>query len=238
MHAILRSLDAFKYVGPTGTIKGAMVLKSVENRLERIFERTFSRPFKSALQPIEIGTRIVREVDLTRRLSSRGPISANVIRVWLGLADAQRFEGFQKALVTELEETVRQHALSEGYAFVGPVKVEIFIDDDLKVGAVEVKTEFIGGESQPRLIASDGRSFAIGDLPLIIGRSPDVEVVVNDSNVSRQHAEVWRTAQGVAIRDLESTNGTYVNGHRVSAVSLSPRDDVTVGKLHFRIELA
>ncbi len=161
-----------------------------------------------------------------------------MIRVWLGLADAQRFEGFQKALVTELEETVRQHALSEGYAFVGPVKVEIFIDDDLKVGAVEVKTEFIGGESQPRLIASDGRSFAIGDLPLIIGRSPDVEVVVNDSNVSRQHAEVWRTAQGVAIRDLESTNGTYVNGHRVSAVSLSPRDDVTVGKLHFRIELA
>jgi len=215
-----------------------MVLKSVENRLERIFERTFSRPFKSALQPIEIGTRIVREVDLTRRLSGRGPISANVIRVWLGPADAERFEGFQKALVTELEETVRQHALSEGYAFVGPVKVEIFVDDDLKVGAVEVKTEFVGGESQPRLIASDGRSFAVGDLPLIIGRSPDVEVVVNDSNVSRQHAEVWRTSQGVAIRDLESTNGTYVNGHRVSAVSLSPRDDVTVGKLHFRIELA
>ena len=45
-----------------------MVLKSVENRLERIFEKTFSRPFKSALQPIEIGSRIVREVDLTRRL--------------------------------------------------------------------------------------------------------------------------------------------------------------------------
>jgi hypothetical protein len=53
-----------------------MVLKSVENRLERIFERTFSRPFKSALQPIEIGTRIVREIDLTRRLSGQGPISA------------------------------------------------------------------------------------------------------------------------------------------------------------------
>lgn len=215
-----------------------MVLKSVENRIERIFEKTFSRTFKSTLQPIEIGTRIVREVDLTRRLSGRGPVSANVIRVWLGPADAERFEGFQKALVSELEESVRQHALSEGYAFVGPVKVEIFVDDDLKAGAVEVKTEFVGGESQPRLIASDGRSFPIGDEPLIIGRSPDVEVVVNDSNVSRQHAEVWRTAQGVAIRDLQSTNGTYVNGHRVSAVSLSPRDDVTVGKLHFRIELA
>jgi len=56
--------------------------------------------------------------------------------------------------------------------------------------------------------------------------------------VSRQHAEVWRTAEGVAIRDLRSTNGTFVNGHRIDAVSLSPRDDIAVGTLHFRIEMA
>jgi hypothetical protein len=215
-----------------------MVLKGVENRLERMFEKTFSRPFKSSLQPIEIGTRIVREVDLTRRLSSQGPISPNQIRVWLGPADAARFEGFQKALVSELEETVRQHAVSEGFSFVGPVKVEVFIDDDIKAGNVEVKTEFVGGESQPRLISSDGRSVNIGERPVVIGRSPDVEFVINDSNVSRRHAELWRTTEGVAIRDLQSTNGTFVNGHRVTAVSLSPRDDVTIGTLHLRIELA
>jgi hypothetical protein len=215
-----------------------MVLKSVENRLERLFEKTFSRPFKNALQPVEIGTRIVREVDLTRRLSNQGPISPNHVRVWLGPADAQRFDGFQKALVAELEETVRQHAVSEGYSFVGPVAVEIYIDDALKVGDLAVKTEFVAGEAQPRLLANDGRTFAIGEQPLIIGRSPDVAVVINDSNVSRRHAEVWRTSEGVAIRDLQSTNGTYVNGHRITAVSLSPRDDVTVGPLHFRIELA
>jgi hypothetical protein len=215
-----------------------MVLKKVENRLERLFERTLSRPFKNTLQPVEIGTRIVREVDLTRRLSSQGPISPNQIRLWLGPVDAARFEGFQKALVSELEETVRQHAVSEGYSFVGPVVVEIFIDDDIKIGDLAVKTEFVGGESQPRLIASDGRSFPVGEHPLIIGRSPDVAVVVNDTNVSRRHAEVWRTSEGVAVRDLQSTNGTFVNGHRISAVSLSPRDDITVGTLHFRIELA
>jgi hypothetical protein len=215
-----------------------MVLKSVENRLERLFERTFSRPFKNALQPIEIGTRIVREVDLTRRLSAQGPLSPNLIRVWLGPSDAERFDGFQKALIAELEETVRQHAVTEGYSFIGPVVVEIFVDDHLKAGDLAVKTEFEAGESQPRLLASDGRTFAIGDVPLVIGRSPDVSVVINDSNVSRRHAEVWRTSEGVAIRDLQSTNGTFVNGHSVNAVSLSPRDDITVGPFHFRIELA
>ena len=203
-----------------------------------MFERTLSRPFKSALQPIEIGSRIIREVDLTRRLSTQGPISPNLVQVWLSPEDADRFDGFQKALVSELEETVRQHALSEGYNFVGPVKIEIFIDDDLKIGDLAVKTDFVGGDSQPRLIANDGRAFSIGDRPLVIGRSPDVDVVINDSNVSRRHAEVWRTGEGVAVRDLGSTNGTFVNGHRITAVSLSPRDDVTIGALHFRIELA
>lgn len=215
-----------------------MVLKKVENRLERLFERTLSRPFKNALQPIEIGSRIIREVDLTRRLSSQGSISPNQVRVWLSPEDADRFDGFQKALVAELEETVRQHAVSEGYNFVGPVKVEVFIDDDLKVGDVAVSTEFVGGESQPRLLADDGRSFVIGDRPLVIGRSPDADVVINDNNVSRRHAEVWRTSDGLAVRDLQSTNGTFVNGHRITAVSLSPRDDVTIGTLHMRIELA
>ncbi|MDE3082544.1 MAG: FHA domain-containing protein [Acidobacteriota bacterium] len=215
-----------------------MVLKGVENRLERIFERTLSRPFKGGLQPIEIGQRIVREIDLTRRLTGQGPISPNEVRVWLSPEDAERFEGFQKALISELAETVRQHAISEGYNFIGPVEVEVFIDDDLKRGAVAVQTDFAAGDSQPRLLADDGRAFRIGDKPLVIGRSPDVNVVINDANVSRRHAEVWRTTDGVAIRDLQSTNGTYVNGHRISAVSLSPRDDVTIGPLHFRIELA
>jgi FhaA, N-terminal domain/FHA domain len=215
-----------------------MVLKGVESRLERLFERTLARPFKGGLQPIEIGQRIIREIDLTRRLSTQGPISANDVKVWLSPQDADRFEGFQRALVSELAETVRQHALSEGYNFVGPVNVEVFIDDDLKTGDVAVQTEFVGGDGQPRLLVSDGRVFKIGDQPLIIGRSPDVDVVINDSNVSRRHAEVWRTSEGIAVRDLKSTNGTYVNGHRISAVTMSPRDDLTVGTLHMRIELA
>lgn len=215
-----------------------MVLKDVENRLERLFNKTLSRPFRDALQPIDIATQVLREIDLTRRLAAQGPVSANVIRVWLSAQDATRFEGFQKALITELVETVRQHALDEGYSFVGPVSVEVFIDDQLGRGDVAVTAEFAGGESQPRVVMSDGRSFVIGATSLVVGRSPDVDIVINDTNVSRRHAEFWRTSEGVAVRDLGSTNGTFVNGHRIEAVSLSPRDDVTIATLHARIELA
>jgi len=215
-----------------------MVLKKVESSLEKLFDRTLSRPMRSALQPIEVGARLVREIDLTRRLSAQGPLSPNYLRIWLSAKDAERFQGFQRALVTELEETVRQHALAEGYSFVGPVKVEIFVDDDVKTGNVLVKTAFEGGEREPRLLASDGRRFTIGTDPIVIGRSPAAGVVINDANVSRQHAEIWRTEQGIAVRDLGSTNGTFVNGFKIDAVSLSPRDEVAIGSLRFRVELA
>ncbi len=215
-----------------------MVLKNVENRLERLFSKPFAKTFKSGLQPVEIASRMLREIDLTRRLTGQGPISANAVRVWLGPEDADRFDGFQQPLIKELEEAVRQHAVAEGYSFAGPVKVEIFLKDDLSLGDVELAVRFIGGAAQPKLICSDGRSFAVGDRPLVIGRSPDVDVTVNDSNVSRQHAEVWRTPEGIAIRDLGSTNGTVVNGQVIDAVSLSPRDEVSIGNVRFRIEMA
>ncbi len=215
-----------------------MVLKNVENRLERLFSKPFAKTFKSGLQPVEIASRMLREIDLTRRLTGQGPISANAVRVWLGPEDADRFDGFQQPLIKELEEAIRQHAVAEGYSFAGPVKVEIFLKDDLSLGDVELAVRFIGGAAQPKLICSDGRSFAVGDRPLVIGRSPDVDVTVNDSNVSRQHAEVWRTPEGIAIRDLGSTNGTVVNGQVIDAVSLSPRDEVSIGNVRFRIEMA
>ena len=98
-----------------------MVLKNVENRLERLFSKPFSKTFKSGLQPVEIASRILREIDLTRRLTGQGPVSANAVRVWLGPEDAERFDGFQQPLIQELEEAVRQHAVSEGYSFAGPV---------------------------------------------------------------------------------------------------------------------
>jgi hypothetical protein len=215
-----------------------MVLKNVENRLERLFSKPFSKTFKSGLQPVEIASRILRELDLSRRLTGQGPVSANAIRVWLGPEDAERFDGFQQPLIHELEEAVRQHAVSEGYSFAGPVKVEIFLNDDLSLGEVEIAVRFIGGTAEPKFICSDGRSFPVGGRPLIIGRSPEVDVTINDSNVSRRHAEVWRTPEGVAIRDLGSTNGTIVNGHVIEAVSLSPRDEVSIGNVRFRIEMA
>lgn len=215
-----------------------MALENLESRLEKLFDRTFSRGLKSPLQPIEIGRRIAREMELNVRIGPRGKITPNEIRVYVSQDDAKRFEGFEKALPTELTASAREYALQEGYDFVGPVNVEIFIDETRSLGEMALRLNFTQGRPAPKLISNEGQIYDITPSPKVIGRTGDSDIVVSDSNVSRRHAEVWEVNGSVAIRDLGSTNGTFVNGHRIDAVTLSPRDEVVVGTTSFRVELA
>jgi hypothetical protein len=220
-----------------GTIHG-VALRNVESRLERLFERGLSLPFRTTLQPVEIGQRMVREMDLGRRVAPRGLIAPNHFKVWLSPPDAAKLEGYQHSLVAELQEIVRGHAVDEGYNFVGPVVVEAFVDDDLAKSNLKVKAAFVEGASDPRVVASTGAVYPLGTKPLVVGRGSDCDVVIIEPRVSRRHAEFWITPSGVAIRDLNSTNGTTVNGHPISAVSLSAADEIEIGSVTLRIEFA
>jgi HD-GYP domain-containing protein (c-di-GMP phosphodiesterase class II) len=71
------------------------------------------------------------------------------------------------------------------------------------------------------------------------GRLGTLEIVLDDSSVSRRHAELRRADNGWWVRDLESTNGTYVNGVRLGPGErqLHPRDIVQFGKVAMMVEL-
>ncbi|HZI89637.1 MAG TPA: SpoIIE family protein phosphatase [Candidatus Polarisedimenticolia bacterium] len=75
-----------------------------------------------------------------------------------------------------------------------------------------------------------------GDGPFPLGRAPDNTIVVNDSAVSRKHAEIVRRGEGYWIQDLKSKNGTKVNGTLIQAASpLQPGDRIDIGpcQIHF-----
>ena len=71
------------------------------------------------------------------------------------------------------------------------------------------------------------------------GRLGTLEIVLDDNSVSRRHAEVRRNEMGWYVRDLESTNGTYVNGVRLGPGDrqIQPRDIVQFGKVAMMVEL-
>ena len=83
----------------------------------------------------------------------------------------------------------------------------------------------------------DGREFDLeGHTITVIGRSSECDIVVGDPNVSRRHAEVRRIGRGFSLVDLGSTNGTEVNGQRVTETSLMNGDVIGVGTTQITFE--
>jgi pSer/pThr/pTyr-binding forkhead associated (FHA) protein len=79
-----------------------------------------------------------------------------------------------------------------------------------------------------------GTVFPLSDGPVIVGRSPDAEVHVNEVAISTEHARLEQTDAGFTLCDLGSTNGTYVNGQRlVGTVVLVSGDSVRMGSTTF-----
>ncbi len=67
------------------------------------------------------------------------------------------------------------------------------------------------------------------DESLTIGRNPENHLVIDDPTVSGQHAVIERAADGYQIRDLESTNGVFVNGKRLANSPIQVDDHILIG---------
>jgi hypothetical protein len=75
---------------------------------------------------------------------------------------------------------------------------------------------------------------ADGSMQLLIGRSPDCDLVVHDPSVSKHHATVQWDGQGAVLEELGSVNGTYVNNHRMKdRWTLRDGDQLSFGDSHF-----
>ena len=74
-----------------------------------------------------------------------------------------------------------------------------------------------------------GRQFDISDAPLTIGREDNQIIQILDQGVSRTHAEIFRMGEMCFVRDLGSTNGTFVNDVKITEESLKAGDELLIG---------
>lgn len=217
-----------------------MGLQQFEQRLERLVEGAFAKAFRGELQPIELGRRLTREMDLRRAVSVRGLIVPNAFEVLLSREDFERFGGFVDVLAQELAQAAREHARAEGYVFIGPVEVRIEAGDELSRSTFTIRGEVLEGEDAPSafLVLPDGRRLGLLSEAVTIGRLPDCTVQLNDPNASRRHAQVRRQGEVYVVVDLGSTNGTKVNGVPVRQHRLAEGDAITIGMSTLRFEHA
>jgi FhaA, N-terminal domain/FHA domain len=218
-----------------------MGLQEFEQRLERLVEETLAKPFRSNLQPVEIGRRLTREMDLHRRVGVHGLIAPNYFMVLLATEDLDRFGNFLDALCRELADAAREHARIEGYSFIGPVQVEIVEGNRLRPGRFTVSAEVVEGPDGlvfAELVLPDGQRLTVGTEPVVMGRLPECDIVLTDPNVSRRHAEVRRLGDQVMVADLGSTNGTRVNGVPIREQRLESGDEISLGSTTLRFEMS
>ena len=71
---------------------------------------------------------------------------------------------------------------------------------------------------------------------VVIGREVQCAIMLNDNSVSRQHSSITRLAEGYLVKDLGSSNGTYVNGQRIQEYLLQDGDRVSIGDIEFWFE--
>jgi hypothetical protein len=216
-----------------------MGIRGFERRLERMVEGAFARAFKSGLRPVELGRRLTREMDDNRSVGVRGAtVVPNSFTVALSSSDLAQFEGVQDSLARELGDAAREHARDEGYSFMGPVQVELVVDERLHTGAFQIvgrMVEGVGGSGAGSLVLPNGDRFSLTESVISVGRHPDCNLVLADPNVSRNHAEIRPKGDRFEVVDLGSTNGTRVNGVRVDSQVLHDGDELSFGntRMHF-----
>lgn len=217
-----------------------MGARGFERRLENLVEGVFGRVFKSSVRPVEVGRRLIRELDATRNVDVKGDqMVANAFTVFLSEDDYAQFADIHDTLCAELADAARDHARDEGYRFVGHVSCEIVIDPELRTGSFAIDArlkEGTGGSGPGTLVLPSGERLTLGEETVTFGRMPGSTIVLNDPNVSRNHAEIKPVGSGFVLVDLKSTNGSRVNGSRVETHELVDGDSLSFGNTVIRFE--
>ena len=255
------------------------VLKSIEQKIESLFEGVFGRAFRTHVQPVELARKLAKEMDDHRVVSVSRVYVPNEYTVYLSTQDRGQFSGYEGSLLDELQTYLTEHARREGYALLSNPRVLMETDDDLDLGEFGIATrmaqperrtvepgepaaeaeagqtmiyrprqqptqaatpEELGVEREHVVLVWDGRRHEVERRRVLIGRSKDCDIQLEDPNVSRRHAELRQEGASYWIVDLDSTNGIEVNGRRLKRSKLEDGDRIVLGETEvtFRRELS
>src|SRR3954451_10214367 len=121
------------------------VLRTIESKLESLFEGIFGRAFRANVQPVELARKLVKEMDDHRTVSVSRVYVPNEYSVYVSPPDREQFADFEEALREELQDYLAEHARREGYVLLTPPRVKLESDADLDVGVFGIATRLVRG---------------------------------------------------------------------------------------------
>jgi hypothetical protein len=231
-----------------------MAKGTVERSMENLFDGLFSRAFKSGVKPLQLGRKLLQVVDSERDVDAQGRrVVPNSYLIQLSPDDREGFADVEPTLLQELTVALREYISQEGYHVEGKARVALRTNPDLRRGKFEIDCRNITPEAAPAPAADapevpvaplltavpsafdrppavlslpNGQRIELHEGHYVLGRHLENDIVLNDTNVSRKHAEFVCAAGEVVVRDLGSTNGTKVNGVLITGEQLLQHGDV------------
>jgi hypothetical protein len=119
------------------------VLRSIEHKLESLFEGLFGRAFRTHVQPVELARKLQKEMDDHKVVSVSRVYVPNEYTVFLGPNDRAQFEDYEQGLREELQLYLAEHARREDYALLAHPLVSLETDEDLEVGEFGIATRMV-----------------------------------------------------------------------------------------------
>lgn len=192
------------------------VFAQIESVCARIVEDAFARVFPSALDPAQIGRRLVA--------TAQGS-SSDLYLVRVHPSDYARLSEDRDFLEGRWTAMLREALPSER---AGAARVVLDEDPDVIAGSLAIEAVLDERAQRLALERPDGTTIELSD-GLTIGRAPDNALVVHDGRASRQHATIVADGTGWSVEDAGSANGTFVDGAQVRRSRLDRGQTLTVG---------
>jgi hypothetical protein len=215
------------------------LLDNVERGLERFVSGAFAKSFRGGVQPIEIIASLKREMDSHAVVVQRDRILApHAYTVGLNADDLEPLSAHGTVLIDELTDAVRAYDSRQRYSFTSPVSISLVAASDIARGVIKVASQALDAVSEwhPAL-EINGETVHLSGPEIIIGRGSTATVILSDSGASRHHARILWSGKIGGLEDLQSTNGTILNGTRITSSPLDQGDVIQIGgtKMIFRI---
>jgi hypothetical protein len=200
------------------------VARNIERRLEGMVEGFFAKVFRSGLQPVEVGRRILREMEEGRTVSVNRTYAPNEFRIFMGAEDHERFEGMKAQLEREFSELVIEQAKHDRWNLMGMPKFSFLENERMGKGEFKVEASLTADPDGPRPNVmtrrpSEADPQSTGAISvdtaarLGLANSPAELVVLDDQGRESERIAVTRTP---IVIGRQSTNDVVLSDPNVS----------------------
>ena len=262
----LQSIDALDATTYNGGTEGAKNMPNPFTALERQFERFIERPIRrilgGQLDQADIAKHLSRAMEDQRQVFAGKLIGPNLYEVSISNEDYDQFKSHQKILLEDLSDYLVDLAARRGITLLGRPEIQLLPINTMRRGDIRIIAKLVDRSTNnqhtrqftkankgvsvasPRQTSVSAwleignRTVALNQPFMTIGRTVENAIILEEDDVSRKHAQIKLKGGHYVLTDLNSANGTRVNGRPVTECILRDGDEICLAAICMTFKMA